>query len=136
MESHMPSCESRDILRNPWSAFAGFWLPIIAIVAVGGPNFSNRWRTVVWTAALGVMGVACIVNALRCGRRHCYLTGPFFLVMAVVALLYGVGVVPLGRGGWNIIGVGVVIGAVVLCCGSEKLLGKYRRDPAGDNSRC
>jgi hypothetical protein len=32
------------------------------------------------------MGVACIVNALRCGRVHCYLTGPFFLLMAVIAL--------------------------------------------------
>lgn len=117
----------RDILGNPWSAFAAFWLPMIAIIALGGPHFSNGWRTVVWTAALGVMGIACTVNAMRCGRVHCYLTGPFFLLMATVALLYGLGVVPLGRRGWNVMTLVALVGGVGLCCVPEMILGRYRK---------
>lgn len=37
-----------------------------------------------------VMGVACLVNAARCHRLHCYLTGPYFLLMALgAAMAYG-----------------------------------------------
>ncbi len=50
------------------------------------------------------MGTACIANAVRCGRLHCYITGPFFVAMAVVTLLYGLGALPLGGNGWNLIG--------------------------------
>jgi len=53
--------------------------------------------------------------------------------MAVVALLYGVGVIPLGTHGWNLIGGAVLIGALILCCLPEAFLGKYRR--AGDAAR-
>ena len=72
-----------------------------------------------------------MVNAARCGRVHCYLTGPFFLVMAVVTLLYGLGIMPLGRGGWNLISMAILIGAIVLCCLPELLFGRYRKGCAG-----
>jgi len=73
------------------------------------------------------MGVACIVNALRCGRVHCYLTGPFFLVMAVIALSYGLGFLHLGGNGWNLLGLITLIGAIALWCLPEMSLGKYRQ---------
>jgi hypothetical protein len=113
------------------ACFAVFWLPAIAIVAAGSSAVSSSWRTVVWTAALGINGGACIVNALRCRRVHCYITGPFFLVMALVTFLYGLGVVPLGRNGWNLIGLTILIGAIVLGCLPEMFLGRYRKDHAG-----
>ena len=55
---------------------------------------------------------------------------PFFLVMAVVTLLYGLGVVPLGGNGWSLISLAILIGAIVLCCLPELLFGKYRRGSA------
>ena len=73
------------------------------------------------------MGASCLVNAFRCGRVHCYATGPFFLGMAIAALLYGLGVIPLGTNGWNLIGGAAVIGAVALIYVPEAFLGKYRR---------
>ena len=97
MKSDATTCESRDILSSRWRVFILYWLPAIAIVAVGPLAISSGWRTVVWTVALVTMGVACIVNALRCGRVHCYLTGPFFLLMALVALSYGLGILYPGR---------------------------------------
>jgi hypothetical protein len=73
------------------------------------------------------MGAACIVNALRCGRVHCYLTGPFFFLMALVALSYGLGILHLGRNGWNMLGLIALAGAVALWCLPEMLLGTYRK---------
>ncbi|HKV97707.1 MAG TPA: hypothetical protein VJR90_09485 [Gammaproteobacteria bacterium] len=72
-----------------------------------------------------MMGVACLVNARGCGRRHCFYTGPLFLLAAVASLLYGLQVLPLGPDGWNwIIGV-TVVGSLLACCGLETMFGKY-----------
>ncbi|GAC1645360.1 MAG: hypothetical protein NVS9B15_02930 [Acidobacteriaceae bacterium] len=41
-------------------------------------------------AANVVMGVACLANAARCHQLHCYLTGPYFLLLALgAAMAYG-----------------------------------------------
>ncbi len=127
MESNATTCKLRDILSSRWRAFLLYWLPAIAIVVAGAPAISSGWRTVVWTVALATMGVACIVNALRCGRVHCYLTGPFFLLMALIALSYGLGILHLGGNGWNLLGLMTLIGAIALWCLPEMFLGKYRQ---------
>ena len=118
---------SRDILTNPGLVLVFFGLPVMAMVLAGRADVDFGWRTVVWTAALTTMGAACLVNALRCGRIHCYLTGPLFLALGVIALLFGLGVLPLGRNGWNLIGLTTLVGAVLLCCVPEGLFGKYRK---------
>ena len=127
MESSASTCKSRDILSSRWRVFLLYWLPAIAIVVAGAPAISNGWRTVVWTVALATMAVACIVNALRCGRVHCYVTGPFFLLMALVALSYGLGFLHLGGNGWDLLGLATLIGAIALWCLPEMFLGKYRQ---------
>jgi len=127
VESNATTCKSRDILSSRWRVFLLYWLPAIAIVVAGVPAVSNGWRTVVWTVALATMGVACTVNALRCGRVHCYLTGPFFLLMALIALSYGLGLLHLGGKGWNLLSLTILIGAIALGCLPEMLLGKYRQ---------
>jgi len=127
VESNATNCKSRDILSSWWRVFILYWLPAIAIVVAGAPAISSGWRTVVWTVALATMGVACIVNALRCGRVHCYLTGPFFLLMALIALSYGLGILHLGGNGWNLLGLLTLIGAIALWCLPEMFLGKYRQ---------
>ena len=134
MECCTTAGKSRDILSRPWLSLVVFWLPAIAIVVAGSSGLRSGWLTIVWTAALSIMGTACIANALRCGRVHCYLTGPFFLLMAFVTLLYGLGVVPLGRKGWNRIGLTILIGAIALCCLPELVFGKYRKSRAGDDN--
>ena len=127
MESNATTCKSRDILSSRWRVFILYWLPAIAIVVAGVPAISSGWRTVVWTVALGTMGVACIVNALRCGSVHCYLTGPFFLLMALIALSYGLGMLHLGGNGWNLLGLIALIGSIALWYLPEMFLGKYRQ---------
>lgn len=120
---------SRDILLNPLLSLLLFCLPVIAMIAAGRAAVGAGWRTAVWATALSIMGGACIANAARCGRVHCFVTGPLFLLMAVVTLLYGLGVVRLGAHGWNGIGLTTLVGAVALCCLPELLWGRYRRPP-------
>jgi hypothetical protein len=127
MKADAGSSEGRDILSSRPLSGALFGLPIVAIVASGVFNIGMAWRTAVWAAALATMGVACLANALRCGRVHCYLTGPFFLALAIVAVLYGLGVMPLGASGWSVISLALLVGGVVLCCVPEALLGRYRQ---------
>lgn len=64
---------------------------------------------------------------MRCGRRHCFYTGPFFLVMELGSLVYGFGVLPMGSSGWAMIGVTTLVGAVVLTYLPERIWGKYSR---------
>lgn len=135
MASGSTTCESRDILSSPWRSLVVFGVPVVAMVVAGSSAFSGSWRTIVWTVALGIMGAACTVNAVRCGRVHCYITGPFFSVMALTTLLYGLGILPLGQSGWNLIGLTILVGAIVLCCLPEMFFGKYREIQAEDDNR-
>jgi len=101
------------------------WGIPIAILLLS-PEIGTRYLVIVWPVLLTVMGVACLLNARRCGRTHCYVTGPFFLLLAGVALLYGIGLLPLGSRGWSTLSLALVIGTVGLCFGSEWILGRYR----------
>ena len=134
MESETTTCKSRDILSSRWRVFILYWLPAIAIVVAGAPAISNGWRTVVWVVALAIMGAACMVNALRCGRVHCYITGPFFLLMALAALLYGLGILHFGGNGWNLLGLIGLVGTIAFWYLPEMFLGKYRKGRAGDGN--
>jgi hypothetical protein len=86
---------------------------------------------IMWPPVLTFMGVACLLNARRCGRVHCYFTGPFFLVVAALALLYGIGVLPLGTHGWSTLSLVLVIGAVTLTWVPEWILGQYQGSSGG-----
>ncbi len=109
-----------------------FWqLPLIVFAA--GSFGGTLWHTTLWTTALAVAGTACIINAARCGRLHCYFTGPFFLLGAVVTLTYGLGVLPLGPSRWGAIGLVVAVGSCFFFFVPEWRWGKYvrRARPAG-----
>ncbi len=64
-------------------------VPILIIIMMSGVVF--------W------MGIACLMNAKRCKRRHCYYSGPTFIAGGVSILLVGFRVVSLGSDGLIII---------------------------------
>jgi hypothetical protein len=72
------------------------------------------------------MGAACLPNARRCQRFHCYLTGPYFLVLALTSLLYGFGILPLGARGWSMLSVDLAVGGPCLVYVPEWSFGRYR----------
>jgi hypothetical protein len=91
-----------------------------------GAFFTWHYLVVVWPTLLTGMGGACLLNARRCARTHCYVTGPFFLVLAIVGLLYGLGVLPLGVNGWRALSAALLIGGAILVYVPDRLFGHYR----------
>jgi len=101
MSSHISNSNGseRDLLCRGLSAFLLWCVPWCAFAI--GFGQAAELRTILWSTSLAVMGVACLLNASRCGRVHCRFTGPFFIFCAVVSLVYGLGLLPLGRSGWS-----------------------------------
>lgn len=87
----------------------------------------------IWLALLASMGTACLLNARRSRRLHCYHTGPYFLLLALIALLYGLRVLQLGARGWSILSVALVVGGAFLVYVPERLFGRYI---GSDKQRC
>lgn len=76
-----------------------------------------------WIPALLVMAAACIGNAARCGRRHCYVTGPVYLLAALYVALAALSLVPMRPGVFLF----VVFGITAFACLAEGPFGKYIR---------
>jgi hypothetical protein len=89
---------------------------------------------ITWTLSLVVMGGACLINARGCGRMHCYFTGPFFLLLAVASLSYGLRLLPLGPHGWEYLGGILLVGGGLLSFMPEWLWGRYRQAQTGAES--
>lgn len=113
----------KDLLGRPWAIGLLWVAPWVLIVASAYTD--NLIRTAAWTFGFAVMGAACLINARGCGRRHCFYTGPLFLLAALVSLLYGLHVLPLGLNGWNWIFGVAVAGSLLACYGLEAMFGKY-----------
>jgi len=116
---------ARDLLSRRGTAILVYAVPTLAIAATGGKGVVDTIRTLVWTLAFTVMGVACVVNAVRCGRVHCYFTGPFLLLLAAASLLHGLRVVSLGPNGSQWLGLVAIVGIVVFLTVPERLWGRY-----------
>ena len=111
-------CSSSDLL-NRRSAWLLWRIPIVLLVV--GIFVDPTARTLMWAPALTIMGTACVVNATRCGRLHCYATGPLFLAAALAVVLTGLGWVAIP---WVWIGIAVVVGTM-LAYGLEWGGGQY-----------
>jgi len=86
--------------------------------------FWSEVRAWLWTPALVVAGLACLVNAARCRRLHCYFTGPLYLLGAAWVVLAEFHAVPM-RPGWFLLG---LVGASAIAQLAELRLGKYLKE--------
>lgn len=83
---------------SDWAAkplpFLLWWLGPIAL-AVLTDQFTSGWRisAAAWSVAMAWMATGCLLNARRCRRRHCYLSGPTLLIAAVLFGLAAMGLV-------------------------------------------
>ncbi len=115
----------RDFVNDRLKNFLLWKAPALVMLATSLLEVGMTARGLVWAACLTTLGGGCVANALRCGRVHCYITGPFFLLMAFASLLHGFRVVSLGPLGWLWIGVVTILGAVTLTYVSEWIWGRY-----------
>ena len=111
------ACKATDLVgsRLGWVVW-GF--PIVLFVMGIAWEAARAW---LWVPSLAVAGTACLANASRCGRLHCFLTGPLFLLGAIASLVDAAGVIAID---WRMILV-TVIGGTAIGYGIEWLGGKY-----------
>lgn len=114
--------QQRNDLVGSRMAWLAWRLPNL-LVLLG--IFWSEGRVWLWLPAFLVAGVACLANAARCGRRHCYFTGPVYLLGAAATLLTGLGALSLH---WSWILIGVVAGGI-LGYVPEWMFGKYVNKP-------
>jgi hypothetical protein len=117
----------RDWLNDKIVSSLLWRLPPLVIVVTAFIDIGSTFRAVAWAGSLLVMSGGCFANAARCGRLHCYFTGPFFLFMAAIALLHGFEVIPFGTSGWWWIGASAMLGALSLSYVPEWISGKYAK---------
>ncbi len=116
---------TRDLLSHRRTTILVYVVPTVAIVATSVGWVGEVVVMVVWTLGFAVMAIACVVNAVRCGRVHCYFTGPFLVLLAAASLLHGLHVVSLGPNGWEWLGVVAIAGTLVLLTVPERIWGRY-----------
>jgi len=120
--------ESRPLGKSDWVAKPGYFvivwgLPILALI-VSAILFDEA-KKIIWPVGLTWMGMGCWVNAMRCNRRHCFYTGPFFIALALASFLHGWKIFSLGLQGWDWIGWVLVLGSFALIYFPERIFGKY-----------
>jgi hypothetical protein len=116
---------SKDWVRRP-SAFVLWWgLPILLGVCSGFLGLSSVQAALLWTVLFAWMGTGCVLNALRCARLHCFISGPALLLGAIASALVALGVISGRHVLSEVIDVTVVL--VALSCVPEWLRGKYAR---------
>jgi len=121
--SKIEICESKDWVSDSRTYALAWGLP--GIILIIGIFLDPSTRTIIWAGALVWKGVACLANATRCGRTHCYFTGPYFLLLAVGTVLHGFHIVDLGANGWIWLGLMIVAGSGVLWFFTERVWGKF-----------
>lgn len=118
-----------DWTRQPIGVVVGWVLPIVLGNSIVLLPTSLRTLTVasfVWAVCFVWMGVACLLNARRCHRLHCYFSGPIFLGGALLTVLLGLGVISFGGEGLTEL-VWSTLGLALLTFVPELIRGRYAR---------
>ena len=86
--------EKYEASTNDWVAnksrfFAVWGSPTVIMLVTWLMQLTPQLTGILWMSALSWMGIACLRNARQCGRMHCFFSGPYFLLSAVLALATG-----------------------------------------------
>lgn len=87
------SAKSKDWLRRPIGIIFWWAIPLALGVSTNFLNLSLILTSATWAGAFVWMGTGCALNALRCGRRHCYISGPVLWLGGIAAGLAALGII-------------------------------------------
>lgn len=115
---------ANDWVRRPGMGFVWWGLPLCAGIAVRYFASSPRAAALVWMVSFVWMGTGCILNARRCRRLHCYISGPGFFLGAIALALLASGIALLGPHSLNNI-VSITLAVALLSFAPEMIWRKY-----------
>lgn len=118
------ACRDDDLTRG-WTGWLLWRAPLVLIA---GGLVWPRGLYALWIPAFLVSGAGCVWNARRCGRLHCHVTGPLYLLAAAYLVLAGTGAVPFEAGTFLVL----VFGAALAAQLAERRLGRYRSGSGED----
>jgi hypothetical protein len=115
---------ANDWVRRPGMGFVWWCIPLG--VGVAGNYFASSPRAIalVWMVSFVWMGTGCLLNASRCHRLHCYISGPTFFLGAVALALLAGGIALLGAHSLNNI-VSITLTVALLSFVPEVIWRKY-----------
>jgi hypothetical protein len=120
------ACARKDLSGRAGSFLTVWIAPIVLAGALSLADLSGLMSAAAWTIAFAWMGAACLVNARRCGRLHCFFSGPILLAGAILTGFAALGVVRVEP--WAM--AAIVTAALCLAAltfGLELIWGRYRR---------
>lgn len=89
---HM-NAQTNDWVRQPQTAFLWWCLPLAIGFSLGLLGVPARLAAAIWAVLFLWMGSGCLLNALRCHRLHCYISGPIFFLGAAASVLFAMGLI-------------------------------------------
>jgi len=96
---------TKDLSDNRKLAFLLWGLPILLLASA---FLWPQARGILWSIAFLWIGGACLANALRCRRAHCYFMGPLFMILGLLSILNATGIASIP---WKFVGWAAGLGA-------------------------
>jgi hypothetical protein len=106
----MTNQEQKDLVRRRVS-FAFWWgLPIAIGLAADFLHLPFRIGAALCAVLFLWMATGCLLNAMRCHRLHCYISGPVFLLGALFATGVALGIVAVSAHTFgNVVGATLIL---------------------------
>lgn len=121
--------KSRDWSRQPLGIAFWWGMPIALGVSTNFLGLSPHCTAFTWAVAFAWMGTGCILNALRCARLHCFISGPVLWLGAIAAALTGSGILSGQHAVGDVVNITSVL--AVLSFLPERVFGMYRAASRG-----
>lgn len=116
---------AKDNARNPIRWFVSWGIPLLAMATVNVLRLPGTLGPDTIIGSFAWIGVACLTNALRCSRVHCWFTGPWCLMTAAVLLGISLRAPVLAQLPFSWLANIGGVGALILWLVPELFLGKY-----------
>lgn len=113
-----------DWSRQPLAILLCWGVPIAIAESTSFLALSLALTALIWTLAFAWMGTGCVLNALRCARRHCFILGPVLWLGAIATALVGMGILPGRNGLGDVINITAALAALSFL--PEWVWGMYR----------
>jgi hypothetical protein len=121
-----PANTGRDWVSQPVSFVLWWCVPVAIGLSTHALAIPLVYAALVWSVAFVWMGIGCVLNARRCHRLHCYISGPVFLLGAAITGLIALGAIEPGmRGLSNITNIALLLALSSFAV--EAIWGRYRR---------